>query len=62
MQAGITSIRSFLDTDVPTAAVVQYQITAQRSSINGTPSQAVSIAFGHGADGEAFVKSVKIAA
>lgn len=62
VQAGITSTRSFLDTDVPTAAVVQYQITAQRSNINGTPSQAVSIAFGHGADGEAFVKSVKIAA
>lgn len=62
VQVGITSTRSFLDTDVPTAAVVQYQITAQRSNINGLPSQPVNIAFGHGADGEAFVKSVKIAA
>ncbi|MBY0308736.1 MAG: fibronectin type III domain-containing protein, partial [Phycisphaerales bacterium] len=62
VQAGITSARSFTDTDVPTAAVVQYQITAQRSNINGVPSQPVNVAFGHGADGEAFVKSVKIAA
>lgn len=61
-QAGLASGRTFTDVTVPSAPVVQYQITAQRSGISGLTSQPVNVAFGHGANGEVFVASVKMAA
>ncbi|MDP1663191.1 MAG: hypothetical protein Q8L55_14840 [Phycisphaerales bacterium] len=61
-QAGLASARAFTDVTVPSAPIVQYQITAQRSGINGLTSQPVNVAFGHGANGEVFVASVKMAA
>lgn len=61
-QVGLASARTFTDVTVPSAPVVQYQITAQRSGINGLTSQPVNVAFGHGSNGEVFVASVKMAA
>ncbi|HYD00530.1 MAG TPA: hypothetical protein VEB22_04830 [Phycisphaerales bacterium] len=57
---GLSSIKSFTDLTLPVAAggVVQYNITATRSGLVGTPSGAVSVVFGHAPNGEAFVASV----
>jgi len=61
-QVAITSTRAFNDTTVPSAPIVQYQVTAQRSGISGLTSQPVNVTFGHGSNGEVFVSSVKMAA
>lgn len=57
---GLSSIKSFTDLSLPATAagVVQYNITATRSGLVGTPSGPVSVVFGHTGSGEAFVASV----
>jgi len=55
---GLSSVKSFTDLTLPAAAVVQYNITATRSGLVGTPSGPVSVVFGHAPNGEAFVASV----
>jgi len=61
-QIGLTSVRNFTDATLTAAPTVQYQITAQRSGIFGTPSGPVTVSFGHASNGEVFVSSVKMAA
>ncbi len=56
---GLSSVKSFTDLTLPAgAAVVQYNITATRSGLVGTPSGPVSVVFGHNGTGEAFIASV----
>lgn len=57
-QVGIVGARNFLDSTVPSAPIVQYQITAQRGELVGNPSGPVTVAFGHNSTGETFVASV----
>lgn len=55
---GLSSVKSFTDLTLPAAAVVQYNITATRSGLVGTPSGPVSVVFGHSGSGETFIASV----
>lgn len=57
-QVALTSTKTFTDTTVPSAPIVQYQVQAQRSGIFGLPSQPVNVAFGHGSSGETVIASV----
>lgn len=55
---GLSSVKNFIDLTLPAAAVVQYNITATRSGLVGTPSGPVSVVFGHAGNGETFIASV----
>lgn len=55
---GLSSVKSFTDLTLPAAAIVQYNITATRSGLVGTPSGPVSVIFGHSGSGETFIASV----
>lgn len=59
---GVISNKKFIDNAPPTAAVVQYQITAQRGLLLGQPSGPVSVLFGVGSSGETVITAVKMAA
>lgn len=55
---GLSSVKSFTDLTLPASAVVQYNITATRSGLVGTPSGPVSVVFGHSGNGETFIASI----
>ncbi|MDP1660994.1 MAG: hypothetical protein Q8L55_03680 [Phycisphaerales bacterium] len=55
---GLSSVKSFTDLTLPASAVVQYNITATRSGLVGTPSGPVSVVFGHAGNGETFIASI----
>ena len=61
-QIGLTSVRNFTDSTLTAAPTVQYQITAQRSGLFGTPSGPVTVTFGQAGNGEVFISGVKMAA
>jgi hypothetical protein len=59
---GLSSVKNFVDLTLPAAAggVVQYNITATRSGLVGTPSGPVSVVFGRSGNAEMFIESVSI--
>lgn len=60
---GLVSTKAFTDTSlVAGTASVQYQITAQRGGIIGSPSIPVTVSFGHAAGTGETVATIKLAA